>query len=125
MMLTDGKDIAVRIFEPRYLITRGSCPDSKLTILNEGILFQDNASVTEPGRNRLDIFYFPAEDRALQWSEIRNFCNPDPVPSGAHDQCVLIDAYKLKSELSFIEGARLFVILCGNKANHLSRSKHI
>jgi len=114
-MLTDRKDIAVWIFEPRYLVTRGSCPNSKVTILNEGILFHDNALVLEPSNHRFDILNFPAKDRALQWSEIGDFCNPNPVPSDTHDQGVLIEAYKLKSEISFIEGARLVIILCGTK----------
>ena len=35
MMLTDRKDIAIWIFEPPYLVTRVSRPNSKLTILNE------------------------------------------------------------------------------------------
>src|SRR5208283_3872839 len=120
MMLTDGKDIAIWIFEPGYLVTRGSRPDSKLMILNEGILFQDNAFVLEPSDDGFDIFYFPAQDRALQWREIWDFCNPNLVPAHAHDQCELIEAYKLKSELSFIEGARLVVILGGNEANYFS-----
>ena len=60
MMLTDRKDIAIWIFEPPYLVTRGSRPNSKLTILNEGILFQDNAFVPEPSDHGFDIFYFPA-----------------------------------------------------------------
>jgi hypothetical protein len=50
MMLTDGEDIAIWIFEPRDLVARGSGPDSEFTILNEGILFQDNAFVPEPPR---------------------------------------------------------------------------
>src|SRR6266700_4190302 len=103
MMLTDRKDIAIWIFEPPYLVTRGSRPNSKLTILNEGVLFQDIAFVPEPSDHGFDIFYFPAQDRTLQCSEIRDFCDPNLVPSDAHDQCVLIDAYKLKSEISFIE----------------------
>src|ERR1700687_5745502 len=70
MMLTDRKDIAIWIFEPRYLVTGGSGPDSEFTILNEGILFQDNAFVPEPRDDGFDIFYFPAQNRALQWSEI-------------------------------------------------------
>jgi len=125
LMLTDGKDIAIWIFEPRYLVTRRSCPDSKLAILHEGILFQNNASVSEPSDDRFDIFHFPAQDRALQRSEIWDFCNPNLMPSDAHDQCVLIEAYKLTSEVSSIEGTRLVVILGGNKANHLSRSEHL
>ena len=111
-MLTDRKDIAIWIFEPPYLVTRGSRPNSKLTILNEGVLFQDNAFVPEPSDHGFDIFYFPAQDRTLQWSEIRDFCDPNLVPSDANDQCVLIDAYKLKSEISFIEGTRLPPLLC-------------
>src|SRR3984893_6223651 len=110
MMLTDGEYIAVWIFEPRYLVTRGSCPDSQFAILHEGILFQDNASVPEPSDHGFDIFHFPAQDRALQWNEIRDFCNSNLMPSDAHDQCVLIEAYKLKSEVSSIEGTRLVVI---------------
>src|SRR3984893_13458346 len=124
-VLTDGKDIAIWIFEPRNFVTRRSCPDSELAILHEGILFQDNASVPEPSDDGFDIFYFPAQNRALQWSEIWDFCNPNLMPSDAHDQCVLIEAYKLTSEVSSIEGTRLVVILGGNKANHLSRSEHL
>src|SRR6202011_2839400 len=70
MMLTDRKDIAIWIFEPRYFVTRRSGPDSEFTILDEGILFQDNAFVPKPPDDGFDIFYFPAQDRALQWGEI-------------------------------------------------------
>src|SRR6266403_5289689 len=99
MMLTDGKDIAIWVFERRYLVARERCPNSKLAILNEGILFQNNAFVLEPSDDRFDIFYFPAQDRPLQWSEIWNLCNPNLVPSDAHDHCVLIKAYKLTSKV--------------------------
>ena len=47
--------------------------NSKLTILNEGVLFQDIAFVPEPSDHGFDIFYFPAQDRTLQCSEIRTF----------------------------------------------------
>ena len=60
-------------FEPPYLVTRWSRPNSKLTILNEGVLFQDIAFVPEPSDHGFDIFYFPAQDRTLQCSEIRTF----------------------------------------------------
>ena len=123
MMLTDRKDIAIWIFEPPYLVTRGSRPNSKLTILNEGVLFQDNAFVPEPSDHGFDIFYFPAQDRTLQWSEIRDFCDPNLVPSDANDQCVLIDAYKLKSEISFIEGTRLPPLLCLFEKNEIERAR--
>jgi hypothetical protein len=59
-MLTDRKDIAIWIFEPGYLVTGGSGPDSEFTILNEGILFQDNALVPKPRDHGFDIFNFPA-----------------------------------------------------------------
>lgn len=124
-MLTDRQDIAIWIFKPRYLVPRRSGPDSEFTILNEGILFQDNAPVPEPRDDGFDIFYFPAEDRTLERDEIGDFGNPDLVSADAHDQSVLIEAYELKTEVPFIESPRLVVILCGNKPNNLSRSEHL
>src|SRR5262249_27163848 len=124
-MLTYGKNIAIWIFEPRHLIPCGCCPNSKFTILNKRIFFEGNASFAEPSDDRLDVFYFPAQNRALGGSEILGLCNPYLVPADAHDQRILIHAHKLKSKLAFIESPRLVVIPGGDKANYLPWSQHL
>jgi hypothetical protein len=85
-MLTHGKDIAIRIFEPRYLNTCGRRPNSEFTILSERILFEVHAPILKPGRDRPEIVDFPAQDRALKWGEVRHFGDPNLVPADTHDQ---------------------------------------
>src|SRR5215469_13950512 len=123
-MVAYGKNVAVWIFEPRYLVTRGRCPNSEFTILNKGILLESNPFIPKPGCHRFDVFDFPAEDGALQWRETRDLRNANHVPAGIHDQGILIQTHKLKSKLIFIEGTRLVVIPCRNKPNDFSRSEH-
>lgn len=119
-MLTYGKNITIWIFEPRHLVTCGCCPNAKFTILNKRIFFEGNASFAQPSDDRFDVFYFPAQNGALGWSEVLDSCNPNLVPADAHDQRILIGAHKLKSKLAFIKSPRFVVIPCGNKANYLS-----
>ena len=69
-MLADGEDVAVRIFEPGYFVAAGGGPDSEFLILDEGIFFGGDALLLEPGDDGFDVCYFPAEDSALQRSEI-------------------------------------------------------
>src|SRR5712691_7864021 len=73
MMLTYGKDIAIRIFEPCYLVTIGCCPNSKFAVLHKGIFFRGNTAIPKPNDDRFNVVDFPSEDRALQWREIRDF----------------------------------------------------
>src|SRR6516225_8033833 len=123
-MLAYGKDVAVRIFEPCYLVAVGRGPDSEFAVLHKGILLESNALFPEPSGHRLDVRHLPAEDSTLQGGEIRQLGNADHVPSGVHDQRVLIQAHKLKSKLIFIKGTRLVVIARGNEPYDLSRSEH-
>ncbi len=115
-MVTYGKNITIWIFEPRHLVTCGCCPNAKFVILNKRIFFEGNASFAQPSDDRFDVLHFPAQNGALGWSEILDFCNPNLVPADAHDQRILIDAHKLKSKLAFIKSPRFVVIPCGNKA---------
>ena len=115
MMLTYGKDMAIRISEPCYLLTIGGCPNSKFAVLHKGMFFRGNTSIPKPSDDRFNVLDFPSEDGALQWREIRDFCNSQAVPADAHHQRVLIEAHKLEFQFTFIEGPRLVVILCENK----------
>ena len=114
-MLAYGEDIAIGILEPGYLAAVGSGPDTEILVLREGIFLRGDAVVPEPGGDGFDVFDLPSEDGALQWREIRDFCNSQAVPTDAHHQRVLIEAHKLEFQFTFIEGPRLVVILCGNK----------
>jgi hypothetical protein len=55
MMLAHGKDVAIRVLEPGYFVAAGGAPDSQLAILNEGIFFECEALLLEPGDDRLDV----------------------------------------------------------------------
>ena len=119
-VLADGEDVAVGVLEPGYFAAVGGGPDAEGLVLGEGILFRGDAAVAEPGGDGFDVFDLPAEDGALQWSEIGNFCDANHVAADVHDQGELIEAYELKSKLAFVEGPRFVVVLCGNEADHLS-----
>ena len=84
-VLTYGKDVAVGIFEPGYLAAVGGGPDAEVLVLGEGILFRGDAAVPEPGGDGLDVFDLPAEDGALQRSEILNLNDANHVAADAHD----------------------------------------
>ncbi len=118
-MLADGEDVAVGILEPGYLAAVGGGPDAEGLVLGEGILFRGCAAVAEPGGNGFDVFDLPAEDGALERREIRDFCDANHVAADGHDQGELIEAYELKSKLTFVKGSRFVVVLCGNEADHL------
>src|SRR6202008_4182319 len=40
VVLADGEHVAVRVFEPGYLVAVGGCPDSEFAILDEGVFFR-------------------------------------------------------------------------------------
>src|SRR5882724_5382461 len=101
-MLADGKDIAVGILEPGYLAAVGGGPDTEILVLGEGIFFRRNAVVPEPGGDGLDVVDLPAEDGALQGSEIGDLRDPNHVATDVHDQRKLIKTYEFKSNLAFI-----------------------
>ncbi|PYV90381.1 MAG: hypothetical protein DMG90_09390 [Acidobacteria bacterium] len=73
MMLTYGKDIAIRIFKPCHLVTSGRCPNSKFAIFDKGVFFQGNAAILQPSDDRFYILDFPSQDRALRWREFGTF----------------------------------------------------
>src|ERR1700730_9013924 len=107
------------MFKPSDLVTTRSCPNAEFPVLNKRIIFQANPSFQKPGGDLGDVSYFPAQDRTLEGREIRDLCNPNLVPAHAHDQCILVEAHKLKSKLLFIESSGLVVIGCWNKTHHL------
>src|SRR6266849_2225289 len=119
-MLADGKDVAVGVFEPGYFAAVGGGPDAEVLVLSEGVFFRRDAPVAKPGGDGLDVFDLPSEDGALQRSEVRDFCDADHVAADSHDQGKSIEAYELESQLAFIKGAGFVVVLCGDKADHLS-----
>src|SRR5262249_1696241 len=119
-MLTYGKNVAIRIFEPSHFVAPRGGPDSELAILNERVFFWSDPSFGEPGSHRFDVFYFPAQHRALQRGEIRRLGNPDIVPADSHHQCILIDAHKFESELPLIKGPRFVVVPGEYKSNHFA-----
>src|SRR5467141_689684 len=119
-MLADGEDVAVGIFEPGYFAAVGGGPDAEGLILGEGILFRGDAAVAEPGGDGFDVFDLPAEDGALQGSEIGDLDDANHVAADAHDQRKFIQAYEFESELAFVKSAGFVVVSCGDEADHLS-----
>ncbi len=119
-MLADGEDVAVGIFEPGYFAAVGGGPDAESLVLGEGILFRGNAAVAEPGGDGFDVFDLPAEDGALQRSEIGDLDDANHVAADAHDQGKFIEAYEFESELAFVKSAGIVVVFCGDEADHLS-----
>src|SRR6266851_7327865 len=119
-VLADGEDVAVGIFEPGYFAAVGGGPDAEGLVLGEGILFGRDAAVAEPGSDGFDVFDLPTEDGTLQRNEIRDLDDANHVAAHAHDQGKLIQADKFKSELAFVKGAGLVVVLGGDKADHFS-----
>src|SRR6266436_195464 len=119
-MLAYGKDVAIRIFEPSYFAAVGGGPDAEVLILGEGIFFRGNAVIAEPGGGGLDVFDLPAEDGALQGSEIRDLCDANHVAADVHDHSNLIEAYEFEVELTLVKRSRFVVILCRDEADHLS-----
>lgn len=87
-------------------------------------LFRQNPAVAKPGGGRLNIVHLPTKDGALKGREVRNFRDAYFVAADADDQGKLVEANKLKAELSFVESARRVVVLGGNKADEFARSQH-
>ena len=103
----------------------GGGPDSQFLILGEGKFLGRNFLSLEPFGDCFNVLDFPAQNGALQGSEVGNFGYADHVATDAHDQRELIEAYKLESQFSFIEGAGSGVVFCWNKSDHFSRSEHV
>src|SRR5467141_707581 len=71
----------------------------------KGYFSGGDTAVPEPGSDGFDVFDLPAEDRALQRSEIQDLDDPNHVAAHAHDQRKFIQANELESELAFIKGS--------------------
>jgi hypothetical protein len=106
-VLADGKNIAIRILEPRRLVTLRRGPNPELAILSERKPFGWDAALIEPGCGGADIVHFPSKDRALQRGKIRYFCNANHVPAHPHHQRILIQAHKIEAKIALVEGAGL------------------
>src|SRR6266849_4221003 len=102
-VLANAEDVAVGVFEPGYSATVGGGPDAEGLVLGERIFFWGDAAVAEPGGDGLDVFDLPAEDGALQWSEIGDLGNANHLAADGHDEGELIEAYELESKLAFVE----------------------
>src|SRR6266849_9040980 len=101
-MLADGEDVAVGIFELGYFAAVGCGPNAEGLVLGERILFRGDAAVAQPGGDGFDVFDLPAEDGALQRSEIRDLDDANHVATHAYDQGKFIEAYEFESELAFV-----------------------
>src|SRR6266851_2545348 len=99
-MLADREDVAVGIFEPGYFAAVGGGPDAEVLVLSEGIFLRRDAAVAEPGGDGFDVCDLPPEDGALQRRKVGDFCDANHVAAEVHDQCKLIEANKLKSQLA-------------------------
>ena len=92
-MLTYGEDVAVWIFEPCHLVTRGSGPNAEFAIFDEEYFSKE----TPRSRSQVtpNVVDFPSQDGALQGREIRYFCNANAVPADAHHQRVFLEETRM------------------------------
>src|SRR6266849_9479057 len=109
-MLADGEDVAVGIFELGYFAAVGSGPNAEGLVLGERILFRGDAAVAQPGSDGFDVFDLPAEEGALQRSEIRDLDDANHVAADAHDQGKFIQADKFKSKIAFVKSTGVVVV---------------
>ena len=72
-MLTDPKDVAIRIFEPGNPGSARRIPDAQLLVLNEWIFLHRDAPLFQPADNSLNVVDLPTQDGALQWNEVWHF----------------------------------------------------
>src|SRR5271156_3257589 len=119
-VLRDAQYVAVWILEPGDLITAWGGPNAEFAILDERVLFDFHAPLRKPACDGFDVFDFPSEDGGLQGSEIRDFCDPNFVPSDAHDERIRIETHEFATELALIECPRPFVVAGWNEPDHLS-----
>lgn len=99
-MFADRQHVAIRIFEPRDLVSIGRGPDPQFFVLNERVLLESNALGPQPGGDALDVFYFPPQYRVMRRLEVGPFDDPYHIAIRVQDERILVITDEFQPKLA-------------------------
>src|SRR5580704_18114122 len=120
MLLRDGKQISIRVFEPGHAPAVRRGPDSQAVLLKSLVALECNVLSGQLARGPCDVGNFPPQDGERRRREFNHLRDAQGDAIGVKDQGASVVADKSKPQNGFVETAGALRICRGYKSDQFT-----